>query len=107
VAGRVPAPGRTGGVGPIRLRTPPGEAEGRTTQTTEAAAHQAAASVIQRVWETRSREQQLGYCTAFIISKIGRYIAITIPPTITPRQTIIAGSIRLSSELTATSTSSS
>src|SRR5207248_11411551 len=38
----------------------------------------------------------VNYCTAFIISKIGRYIAITMPPTITPRTTIIAGSIRLS-----------
>jgi hypothetical protein len=47
------------------------------------------------------------YCTAFIMSKIGRYIAITMPPTITPRPTIIAGSMRLSSALTATSTSSS
>jgi hypothetical protein len=48
-----------------------------------------------------------GYCTAFIMSKIGRYIATTIPPTTTPRITIIAGSMRLISELTATSTSSS
>ena len=47
------------------------------------------------------------YCTAFIMSKIGRYMAMTMPPTITPRSTIIAGSIRLTSALTATSTSSS
>jgi hypothetical protein len=47
------------------------------------------------------------YWTAFIMSKIGRYIAMTMPPTITPRITIIAGSIRLRSALTATSTSSS
>ena len=47
------------------------------------------------------------YCTAFIMSKIGRYIAITMPPTITPRITIIAGSISESSALTDTSTSSS
>ncbi len=50
---------------------------------------------------------QTFYCTAFIISKIGRYIAITMPPTITPRITIIAGSMSESSALTATSTSSS
>ena len=47
------------------------------------------------------------YCTAFIMSKIGRYIAITMPPTITPRITIMAGSMRERSALTATSTSSS
>jgi hypothetical protein len=45
------------------------------------------------------------YCTALIMSKIGRYIATTIPPTITPRNTIITGSIRLRSPLTAVSTS--
>ena len=47
------------------------------------------------------------YCTAFIMSKIGRYMAITMPPTITPRITIMAGSMRERSALTATSTSSS
>ena len=47
------------------------------------------------------------YCTAFIMSKIGRYIATTMPPTITPRTTIITGSISESSAETATSTSSS
>jgi len=45
------------------------------------------------------------YCTALIMSKIGRYIATTMPPTITPRNTIMTGSIRLSSPLTAVSTS--
>jgi len=47
------------------------------------------------------------YCTAFIMSKIGRYMATTMPPTMTPRTTIIIGSIRDSRALTATSTSSS
>jgi hypothetical protein len=47
------------------------------------------------------------YCTAFIMSKIGKYIATTIPPTSTPRTTIMTGSINESSEETATSTSSS
>src|SRR5690349_20884205 len=32
------------------------------------------------------------YCTAFIMSKIGRYIATTMPPTTTPRKTIMSGS---------------
>jgi len=45
------------------------------------------------------------YCTALIMSKIGRYIATTMPPTITPRNTIITGSIRLRRPLTAVSTS--
>jgi hypothetical protein len=45
------------------------------------------------------------YCTALIMSKIGRYIATTMPPTITPRNTIITGSIKLRSPLTAVSTS--
>ena len=47
------------------------------------------------------------YCTAFIMSKIGRYIATTMPPTMTPSTTIITGSMRESSDETATSTSSS
>ena len=47
------------------------------------------------------------YCTAFTISKIGRYIATTMPPTMTPRTTIITGSMRESRAPTATSTSSS
>jgi hypothetical protein len=47
------------------------------------------------------------YCTAFIISKIGRYIATTMPPTITPRTTIMTGSMSESRADTATSTSSS
>ena len=47
------------------------------------------------------------YCTVFIMSKIGRYIATTMPPTTTPRTTIIIGSISERSALTATSTSSS
>jgi hypothetical protein len=47
------------------------------------------------------------YCTVFIISKIGRYIATTMPPTTTPRNTIINGSSKDSNPLTAVSTSSS
>jgi hypothetical protein len=45
--------------------------------------------------------------TAFIISKIGKYIATIIPPTTTPRNTIMIGSSALSSASTAASTSSS
>ena len=47
------------------------------------------------------------YWTAFTMSKIGRYIATTMPPTITPSTTIIMGSSSDSSALTAASTSSS
>ena len=47
------------------------------------------------------------YCTALIMSKIGRYIATTMPPTTTPRNTIMIGSRSDSSPLTAASTSSS
>ena len=49
----------------------------------------------------------LVYCTALIMSKMGRYMATTMPPTTTPRNTIITGSIKLSRLLTAASTSSS
>ena len=53
------------------------------------------------------RPTNLCYCTALIISKIGRYIATTMPPTTTPRNTIITGS-NIDSKLdTAESTSSS
>ncbi len=48
-----------------------------------------------------------GYCTALIMSKIGRYMATTMPPTTMPRNTIITGSMRLSRFDTAASTSSS
>ena len=47
------------------------------------------------------------YWTALIMSKIGRYMATIIPPTITPRKMIITGSIADSSTSTAASTSSS
>ncbi len=47
------------------------------------------------------------YCTAFTMSKIGRYMATIMPPTTTPRKTIMIGSRRLSRPLTAASTSSS
>jgi hypothetical protein len=44
---------------------------------------------------------------AFTMSKIGRYIATTMPPTTTPRNTIMTGSISDSRPDTAASTSSS
>lgn len=47
------------------------------------------------------------YCTALIMSKMGRYIATTMPPTTTPRNTIITGSRSESKPETAASTSSS
>ena len=49
--------------------------------------------------------EALAYCTALIMSKIGRYIATTMPPTTTPSSTIITGSISESSPDTAVSTS--
>jgi hypothetical protein len=54
-----------------------------------------------------SHPKAKAYCTALIMSKIGRYIATTMPPTTTPRNTIITGSISASSPDTAASTSSS
>ena len=54
-----------------------------------------------------SRPLVFSYCTALIMSKIGRYIATTIPPTTTPRNTIITGSRSANNPLTAASTSSS
>ena len=54
-----------------------------------------------------SRLLVFSYCTALIMSKIGRYIATTIPPTTTPRNTIITGSRSANNPLTAASTSSS
>jgi hypothetical protein len=47
------------------------------------------------------------YWIALTMSKIGRYMATTMPPTMTPSTTIMTGSIRDSSALTATSTSAS
>src|SRR6266571_1706024 len=47
------------------------------------------------------------YCTAFTMSKIGRYMAMTMPPTMTPSTTIMTGSMSDSRALTAASTSSS
>ncbi|MDB4971572.1 MAG: hypothetical protein JWN44_7261 [Myxococcales bacterium] len=52
-------------------------------------------------------EDSTAYCTALIMSKIGRYMATTMPPTTTPRNTIITGSINESRFDTAASTSSS
>ena len=54
-----------------------------------------------------SRIRSAAYCTAFIMSKIGRYMATTMPPTTTPRNTIMSGSSIASSPDTAASTSSS
>lgn len=45
--------------------------------------------------------------TALTMSKIGMYIATTMPPTTTPSTTIMIGSMSDSRALTATSTSSS
>ncbi|CAN5854038.1 hypothetical protein BH11GEM2_BH11GEM2_35720 [soil metagenome] len=52
-------------------------------------------------------QTQRSYCTALIMSKIGRYMATTMPPTTTPRNTIITGSMSDSRFDTAASTSSS
>ena len=45
--------------------------------------------------------------TAWPILKIGRYMAITMPPISVPSTTMIIGSIRLDSASTASSTSAS
>ena len=47
------------------------------------------------------------YVSLLIMSKMGMYIATTMPPTITPRNAIITGSINVSMPATAVSTSSS
>ena len=47
------------------------------------------------------------YVSLLIKSKIGRYIAITMPPTTTPSSAIITGSSSVNRPATATSTSSS
>ena len=47
------------------------------------------------------------YVSLLIRSKIGRYIAMTMPPTMTPSTAIITGSISVSRPATAVSTSSS
>jgi hypothetical protein len=47
------------------------------------------------------------YVSFEIKSKIGMYIAMTIPPTVTPRTAIMIGSSSVSSPATAVSTSSS
>jgi hypothetical protein len=47
------------------------------------------------------------YASLLIRSKIGMYIAMTIPPTTTPRKAIMTGSISVRSPATAASTSSS
>ena len=52
-------------------------------------------------------ELGVAYCTALIMSKMGRYMATIMPPTTTPSTTIMIGSIALSSTSTAASTSSS
>src|SRR2546423_520313 len=53
------------------------------------------------------RRAPTSYCTALTMSKMGRYIATTMPPTITPKTTIMTGSMSESRALTAASTSSS
>jgi len=52
-------------------------------------------------------QEKAAYATVLIMSKIGRYIATIIPPTMTPRTTIMMGSMAESSASTAASTSSS
>jgi hypothetical protein len=47
------------------------------------------------------------YVSLLIRSKIGRYIEMTMPPTMRPRKAIITGSMSVSSPATAVSTSSS
>src|SRR5688572_16965882 len=49
----------------------------------------------------------LHYVSLLMRSKIGMYIAMTMPPTAPPRNAIINGSISVSNPSTATSTSSS
>ncbi len=53
------------------------------------------------------RHQTAPYPTPDAKLKIGRYMAITTPPMIAPRKTIMIGSIMLVRALTAVSTSSS
>src|ERR1051326_8729307 len=53
------------------------------------------------------RERPPTHPAAFTMSKIGRYMATTMPPTTMPRNTIISGSIIASWPETAASTSSS
>ena len=60
-----------------------------------------------RYGSDEARQHALVYCTALIMSKIGRYKATTKPPTTTPRKTIMTGSSRESKPETAASTSSS
>lgn len=50
---------------------------------------------------------RIAYFTAFTMSKIGRYMATMIPPTTTPKNTIMIGSNSDNNALTAASTSSS
>ena len=59
--------------------------------------------------ETRpfDRSARAAYFTAFTMSKMGRYMATIMPPTTTPRNTIMMGSSKLSNAPTAASTSSS
>ena len=58
-------------------------------------------------WGDLPAELRVHYVSLLIKSKIGRYIAMTMPPTMTPRNAIITGSISVSSPATAVSTSSS
>ena len=52
-------------------------------------------------------ERSRGHLTSVTILKMGRYMATTMPPTTTPRKTIIIGSSNEVSAVTAASTSSS
>ena len=62
---------------------------------------------LSRVIVVSVSEMPCCYFTAFTMSKIGRYIATTMPPTTTPKNTIMIGSSSDSNALTAASTSSS
>ena len=57
--------------------------------------------------EPYGRASRPRYPILLIRVNIGRYIAMTIPPMITPRMKIMTGSISFTSPWTATSTSSS
>ena len=55
----------------------------------------------------RSSVSNMAYVNLLIKSKIGMYIAMTMPPTTTPRTAIMIGSSSVSRPATAVSTSSS
>jgi hypothetical protein len=64
-------------------------------------------SFVVRVASTHRQALNLTYVSFEIKSKIGMYIAMTMPPTTTPRIAIMIGSSNVSRPATAVSTSSS